>query len=297
MRTFAEKQNQSQNRVPFSLVLPNPATSELSHPSLPFLRLQHTIGKPALERLLQANSEDLETGSHLTAANRFGHDFSRVPPYPAIQRKCAACESGRGLCPGCAEEEERAQRMLMTTDMIPAIQRGIGEEEPVPMKDEPKKLPGEKKEGKKEEPAPKCPTETVTMSDAQCDKTYGARAKYCYSDAAGWWFKESVKNAPGRMCQPGHIGQTTNPIQSSTGCVTDKIFDLNGPPSKVAPCTDKTLQTVFAGPTKATVEQCKYSHEQLIDVTVTKNDAKSSPTEGKVITSSAGESTDCDWTA
>jgi hypothetical protein len=228
----------------------------------------------------------------LPVAKASSDDSSR-----AIHRKCAACESGQGLCPACAEEEERAQRMLITTDMVPAIQGGIGDEEPVPMKDEPNKLPNEKKEGKKEEPAQKCPTETVTMSGAKCGETYGALGKYCYSGIKNWWFKESVENAPGPQCQPGNIKQTTDPIQSSDGCVADKIFNFNGPPSKIAPCTDKTFQTVFAGPTKDTVEQCKYSHEQLIEVTVTKRDAKGNPTAGKVITSSAGVSTDCDWTA
>jgi Domain of unknown function (DUF4157) len=141
-------------------------------------------------------------------------------------------------------------------------------------------------------PAVSCPKETITMSGAKCGAEYGAVAQYCYEGAANWWFKEHVENAPGPLCQPGEIKQTTNPIQSPDGCVADDIADRNGPPSNVAPCTDKTLQTVFAGPTKAQVEQCKYDHEQLIEVTAAP-DSKS----GKVKTTTGGVSTDCNWTA
>jgi hypothetical protein len=129
------------------------------------------------------------------------------------------------------------------------------------------------------------------MSGAQCGTDYGALGTYCYGDVAkNWWFKEKVENAPGVLCQPGTIKQTTNPIQSVSGCVTDAIFDRNGPPSKVAPCTDTTFQVVFAGPTKAEVEKCQYKNTQIIEVTAAK-DKKS----GKVITSSTGVSTECTW--
>jgi hypothetical protein len=150
---------------------------------------------------------------------------------------------------------------------------------------------GKKEPAKPEEKAAKCPTQTVTMSGALCGNKYGAVGGYCYgNEAKNWWFKEKVKNGPGPLCQPGNIDQTTNPFQSASGCVKDDIFDNNGPPSKVAPCTDTTFQTVFAGPTKADVEKCQYKNTQVITVTAAK-DGKS----GKVKTSSAGVSTECDW--
>ncbi|MCP4218517.1 MAG: DUF4157 domain-containing protein [bacterium] len=137
-----------------------------------------------------------------------------------------------------------------------------------------------------------CPPQVVTMSGAKCGNQYGALGKYCYSGTQNWWFKEKVKNGPGPLCQPGNINQTTQPIQSSTGCVVDRIFNNNGPPANVAPCDDTTFQTVFAGPTKADVEKCQYKNTQVIKVSVTKG---SNPKSGKVKTTSAGVSTECDW--
>jgi hypothetical protein len=145
--------------------------------------------------------------------------------------------------------------------------------------------------------APACPKEVITMSDPGCGTEYGAKGHYCYGAAyANWWFKESVKNAPGVLCQPGNINQTSKAGQyaDAAGCLTDDISDRNGPPANVAPCTDTTFQTVFAGPTKATVEQCQYKHTQVITVTET---AGSKPRSGKVTTEadSGGASTFCNW--
>jgi hypothetical protein len=131
------------------------------------------------------------------------------------------------------------------------------------------------------------------MSGAECGNKYGALGTYCYSGADNWWFKESVTIGAPNTCVPGAvIDQTTNPIQASDNCVEDEIFNFNGPPSTVAPCKIVTNQTVFAGPTKATVNQCQYHNEQIIEVTVTPG---SNPPSGKVITSSAGISTECAW--
>jgi len=214
----------------------------------------------------------------------------------ALQRKCIACETGQELRPGCAEEEERAQRMLIPTDMVSALEGGILAEEPVPMKGEPKEPLGEKKAEKKKEPAKKCPTQTVTMGRARCGASYGAIGRYCYSGARGWWFKENVVMGSPNTCDPGtSISQTATPFQTSGNCIEDRIYNINGPPSKVAPCKMVTTQTIFTGPTKGTVEQCEYNNEQIIEVTVTKKDAKGNPTAGKVITSSAGVPTKCSW--
>ncbi|HSR49596.1 MAG TPA: DUF4157 domain-containing protein [Acidobacteriota bacterium] len=149
-------------------------------------------------------------------------------------------------------------------------------------------------EDKEPEPQVQCPTQTVTMGSPACGVKYGAIGKYCYSGAKNWWFKEKVVNGSPNTCDKSPINQTTKPIQAPTGCVSDLIFNFNGPPKDRAPCKDVTNQTVFAGPTKAQVEKCKYQNEQIIEVTLKKG---SKPKSGKVITSSAGVSTDCDWTA
>lgn len=45
-----------------------------------------------------------------------------------VQRTCAACASGRSLCPQCAEEEELAQRQPLASQATPLIQRQTVEE-------------------------------------------------------------------------------------------------------------------------------------------------------------------------
>ena len=171
-------------------------------------------------------------------------------------------------------------------------------DEPAP---EPTTPTDEKSTDEKSEPASVCPTQMVTVSGAQCGAQYGGLGKYCFSGAQNWWFKERVKSAHGPKCSPGKISQTSDPIQVADGCLTDQIFNLNGPPQNVAPCTDTTYQTVFAGPTKAEVGKCKYSNTQIIEVTRNEGDAADQPQAGKVTMISgpagAGVSTYCDWTA
>src|SRR5207248_11788989 len=122
----------------------------------------------------------------------------------ARQRKCVACESARGICPKCAEEES-AQTRLRLTATIPVAQRRIDRGEGMGMEDLPVPMKGDgKRELKKEEI--KCPTQTVTMSGAKRGANYGAVGLYCYgNEAKNWWFKEKVKNGSGPLCQPGDI--------------------------------------------------------------------------------------------
>ena len=40
---------------------------------------------------------------------------------PDIQKKCAACASGSGICPECAEEEEKLQRKPLSSRITPLI--------------------------------------------------------------------------------------------------------------------------------------------------------------------------------
>lgn len=253
----------------------------------PWPRLQSTYGNQAVLRMLS--------------------DSNR------IQRKCAGCESGASTCPGCAAEEKSYQRRLTTVEKVASLRRnisdgglptGAGNVAPTPLSKgadgvgtgAPTPL---NKDGGTGAPTPTekdagtttCPTQTVTMSGAMCGAEYGAIGRYCYSGANRWWFKERVTMGSPNTCAPGAtIDQTTTPFQASGNCVSDRITNLNGPPSRHAPCRVVTNQTVFTGPTQATVEQCQYSNAQVVEVTGTPT------TGGQVITTSAGVSTSCNWT-
>ena len=263
MLTFAQEQAQPHRETSSSPFRPASAILGPNHYKNPIPHLQHIAGNQASQRLIQADAEDLNMNPIENTRIRLAHDFSRTPIYPpmptkhitpVIQRKLAAIEGSAG--PNSTAGETSAA----------PLQTGGG--------------------------TTTCPTQTVTMSGARCGSQYGAVGRYCYSGAAGWWFKENVTNGSPNTCDTSPINQTTTPIQSSTGCVSDLIFDFNGPPSGRAPCTDVTNQTVFTGPTQATVTQCRYNNRQVIQVTETPG---ASPRSGKVITSSAGVSTDCNW--
>jgi hypothetical protein len=265
--------------------------------------------KPAINECGEAYERDAD---HMSApVARLPTTKASIVSRPAMQRKCTACESGGGLCAECAKEEKHEPTMrairLVSTARSETRERAVltkakernGSDGEKPDKGGPtektkEKPPEEKAPETKKEEATKCPKETITISGAKCGDEYGAVAKYCYEGASGWWFKEHVKNGPGPLCQSGNIDQTSTPFQSQNPCVADKIFDNNGPPKKVAPCTDTTFQTVFIGPTKDKVEQCQYKHTQVITVTVTKD---SNPKSGKVITNAGGASTECAWTS
>lgn len=112
----------------------------------------------------------------------------------------------------------------------------------------------------------KQPLETITIDDAKRRRKYGARATYCYDGAKNWWFKEKVTQKSGGCGDEMEIDETTKPFQSPTGCIIDDIFNTNGPPRLVAPCSDVTEQTVFLGPTERDVEHFHFSHTQTIAV-------------------------------
>jgi hypothetical protein len=134
----------------------------------------------------------------------------------------------------------------------------------------------------------------VSMSDPECNTRYGAIATLSYTRAAtNWYWKEKVTNATGPQCSGEQISQTDTPEPMPDGTVKDEIFNLNGPPSTVAPCTHTTFQTAFIGPTKDNVEHCQYENKQEIKVVVT--NYPYTPRLGKVITSSKGKEISCDW--
>jgi hypothetical protein len=65
-----------------SSVKPAGPFSGQSHEVTSLLYLQRTIGNYAVQRLLQANAEELETASAPNASARFGQDFRRTPAFP-----------------------------------------------------------------------------------------------------------------------------------------------------------------------------------------------------------------------
>ena len=141
----------------------------------------------------------------------------------------------------------------------------------------------------------KCPRQKIRILSPLCGGNYGALVTYCYEDAQEWWFKESVSRVSD-TCDPEAVimqskvpGKGDNP---RSPCISDDVFNFNGPPAVIAPCKTVTEQIIFAGPTEALVEKCKYKNKQIIDVTVKK---KSSPRTGKVTTSAGGEERHCDW--
>lgn len=98
MRTFAQKHKPTPRTK--SASFPKPGRSHLGQSSevWSILNLQHTLGNPAMQRLLQANAEELETGAATTVSTRFAHNFSRIPLHPRahheIQPKLMVSTSG-----------------------------------------------------------------------------------------------------------------------------------------------------------------------------------------------------------
>jgi len=82
MRTYAQKQNQPQERASASLARSNTATPAPKYRVHPILQLQRTNGNQAVQRMLRTESEEFNAGSTSTASPRIGHDFSQVSIRP-----------------------------------------------------------------------------------------------------------------------------------------------------------------------------------------------------------------------
>ena len=79
MRTFAEKPKATQQNASAKVTKTDRAHFAQSHEVNSLLHLQRTTGNQAVQRLVQANAEELNTGSATKASTRFVHDFSRIP--------------------------------------------------------------------------------------------------------------------------------------------------------------------------------------------------------------------------
>jgi hypothetical protein len=81
MRTFAQKQNSTQEAKFTSSARPGRALSGQSHKVKTTIHLQRTIGNQAVQRLIHVNAENLEVGSGTSAKARLAHDLSRISVY------------------------------------------------------------------------------------------------------------------------------------------------------------------------------------------------------------------------
>ena len=84
MRTFAQKPKATQQTTSAKSSIPGRAHFGQSREVNSILHLQRTIGNQAVQRLLEANTGDVEGDSTTTKIARFGHDFSRIPVYAKV---------------------------------------------------------------------------------------------------------------------------------------------------------------------------------------------------------------------
>lgn len=78
MRIFAQKPKATQQTTSAKSTIPGRVQFGQSRDVSSILHLQRTIGNQAVQRLLEANTQDVK-GDSTTEIARFGHDFSRIP--------------------------------------------------------------------------------------------------------------------------------------------------------------------------------------------------------------------------
>jgi hypothetical protein len=118
----ARAQHSADSQFGFAKSLFQPLTTAL--PTVPVLQTKLKIGEP---------DDKFEQ-----EADRVAEQVMRMPNSEvaqvsgtgeAVQRKCAACASGKGLCPKCAAEEEQLHRKPLAATITPLVQRQPVEEE------------------------------------------------------------------------------------------------------------------------------------------------------------------------
>ena len=85
MRTFTQKPKVTQQTTSSKSKKPSRSFVGQSRDVHSILHLQHTIGNQAVLRLLQTETENINTSSVSNKSNRFAHDFSRIPVYPSTR--------------------------------------------------------------------------------------------------------------------------------------------------------------------------------------------------------------------
>ena len=85
MRTFAQKPKAAQQTKSAKSTHPARVLSGQSREVRSILHSQRTIGNQAVQRMMQAKTEETEADSATNASPRFAHDFSRVPLHPTAR--------------------------------------------------------------------------------------------------------------------------------------------------------------------------------------------------------------------
>ena len=116
MRTFAQKPKATQQTKFAKSTRPSRTFSGQSREVDSILHLQRTIGNQAVQRLLQANSEEREDGSSTSTSPRFAHDFSQIPVHAHTRTNIRP--KLKVNTPGDSHEQE-ADRMAEEVMRIP----------------------------------------------------------------------------------------------------------------------------------------------------------------------------------
>jgi hypothetical protein len=85
MRTFAQKPKATQQTTSSKSTKPGRALLGQSRDVQSILHLQRTIGNQGVLRLLQTETENINTTSASSTSTGFTHDFSRIPVYPSTR--------------------------------------------------------------------------------------------------------------------------------------------------------------------------------------------------------------------
>jgi hypothetical protein len=98
MRTFAQKPKATQQNTSTKSTMPGRAHFGQSREVNSILHLQRTIGNQGVRRILQTQTEELNTGLTDPVPSRFRHNFSQIPIHPpaakAMQTKISINEPG-----------------------------------------------------------------------------------------------------------------------------------------------------------------------------------------------------------
>lgn len=118
MKVYAQKQNQPRQKASPNITRSSTESLAASPLVNSILYLQRTIGNQAVQRLLHASTEGLETGADASATTRFAHDFSRIPLHSKATVRLQAKLTVNA--PGDVYEQEADriadQMMAMSTD-------------------------------------------------------------------------------------------------------------------------------------------------------------------------------------
>lgn len=113
MRTFAQKPKAPQQGTPAKSAIPGRAHFGQSREVNSIFHLQRTVGNQAVQRLLQANAEELKASSATTASTRFPHDFSRIPVHHRSPENVQAKLMGTSHGDIYEQEADRVSEQVM----------------------------------------------------------------------------------------------------------------------------------------------------------------------------------------